>query len=61
MNEVIEIKILDNYIVQLKFKDGFSSEINLKPFLGKGIAKDLLEKEKFETLDLESGGGISFL
>jgi len=60
MEKVVEIKILHNYNVWLKFKDGFSSELNLKPFLGKGIAKDLLKKEKFETLNLESGGGISF-
>ncbi|MGB0879419.1 MAG: DUF2442 domain-containing protein [Polaribacter sp.] len=60
MNKVVEIELLDNYIVWLKFEDGFNNQINLKPFLGKGIAKDLLKKEKFETLHLESGGGISF-
>ena len=60
MNKVIEIKILKNYIVWLKFEDGFSSEINLKPFLGKGIAKELLEEDKFNTLNIEDGGGISF-
>lgn len=60
MNKVIEIKILDNYFVWLKFEDGFSSELDLKPFLGRGIAKDLLEKDKFKTLSLEEGGGISF-
>jgi len=57
MEKVVGINILENYIVWLKFKDGFSSELNLKPFLGKGIAKDLLQKEKFESLNLESGGG----
>jgi hypothetical protein len=61
MNGVIEIKILKDYTVWLKFKEGFSSEINLKPFLGNGIAKDLLEEEKLKTLSLEEGEGISFI
>lgn len=60
MNKIVEVKILENYIVLLKFNDGYSSEIDLEPFLGKGIAKELLAKDKFGTLDLESGGGIAF-
>ncbi len=60
MNRIIDIKILENYTVWLKFNDGFSSKLNLKPFLGKGIAKDLLEKKKFNTLTIENGGGIAF-
>ncbi|MCD4745520.1 MAG: DUF2442 domain-containing protein [Bacteroidales bacterium] len=60
MNKVVEIKILDNYIVWLKFEDGFNSQIDLRPFLGKGIAKELLEEDKFKTLDLEEGGGIAW-
>jgi len=60
MNKVVKIKILDNYIVWLKFEDGFNSQINLKPFLGKGIAKELLDVNKFKTLDLEEGGGIAW-
>ncbi len=60
MNKVIDLKILDNYHVWLKFEDGFSSEINLRPFIGKGIAKELLEEKKFRTLKIEDGGGIAF-
>lgn len=60
MNRVVEIKILENYMVWIKFEDGFSGEINLKPFLGKGITKDLLKEDKFKTLNIEDGGGIAF-
>jgi len=60
MNKVVEIKILEDYNVWLKFDDGFNSQINLKPFLGKGIAKVLLEEDKFRTLTIESGGGIAW-
>ena len=60
MNKVIELKIIADYLVWLKFEDGFSTEIDLKPFLGKGIAKNLLEIEKFNTLELDGSGGIAF-
>ena len=60
MNKIIAIKLLENYKVWLKFDDGFDTQINLKPFLGKGMTKDLLEKDKFNTLRIEAGGGIAF-
>lgn len=60
MNKIIELRIKENYLVWLKFEDGFSTELDLKPFLGKGIAKNLLEREKFNTLDLDGSGGIAF-
>jgi len=60
MNKVVEIKILDNYNVWLKFDDGYNSQINLKPFLGKGIAKELLDVDKFNTLNIEPGGGLAW-
>ena len=60
MNKVIEFKILDNYNVWLKFDDGFNSQIDLKPFLGKGIAKVLLKYDRFKTLSIEPGGGIAW-
>ena len=60
MNQIIELKIVENYTLWLKSKDGFSGKINLRPFLGEGLAKDLLERRNFETVSLENGGGISF-
>lgn len=60
MNKIIELRIIENYLVWLKFEDGFTTELDLKPFLGEGIAKDLLKKEKFMTLGLDGSGGITF-
>lgn len=58
MNEIIEIKVLSNFKIWLKFKDGFITEIHLKPFLGKGITKELLNEEFFNKVEIESGGGL---
>lgn len=60
MNEVIEIKVLEDYLVWLKFSDGEDKVVNLKPFLGKGFTKELLDPEKFRQVLIEPGGGIAW-
>ncbi|MFC3415349.1 DUF2442 domain-containing protein [Algoriphagus hitonicola] len=37
MNEVVEIKVLKDYRVWLRFKDDEVKIVNLRPFLGKGL------------------------
>lgn len=32
MNKIIELRIIENYLVWLKFEDGFTTELDLKPF-----------------------------
>lgn len=58
MNEVVEIKVLDNYQIWIKFNDGVEKIISIQRFLGKGIAKELLEYENFKRVEVEPGGGI---
>lgn len=60
MNEVVEIKILENYHIWIKFRDGLEKIVDLKPFIGKGIFKELLEKEYFYKVFIEPGGGIAW-
>jgi len=60
MNRIVEFKIIKDYMVWIKFEDGFNAELNFKPFIGKGFTKELLEENKFKTLSLEEGGGLTF-
>jgi hypothetical protein len=60
MNEVTEIKVLENFQIWIKFKDGIEKVINFKKFLGKGITKELLNYENFRKVTIEPGGGISW-
>jgi len=60
MNEVIDLKVLDNYQIWIRFKDGIEKIINLQKFLGKGISKELLEYENFKKVSIELGGGIAW-
>ena len=60
MNEVVNLKVLDDFQIWIKFNDGIEKIINFKEFFGKGITKDLLEYENFRKVSIEPGGGISW-
>lgn len=60
MNEVIEIKTLENYLIWLKFSDGQEKVVDLKPFIGKGFTKELLTIDKYNEVFIEPGGGIAW-
>ena len=60
MNVVIELKVLDNFHIWIRFKGGSEKTVDFKPFIGKGISKDLLIEENFRRISLESGGGIAW-
>lgn len=60
MNEIIDIKVLDNYQIWIRFKDGIEKIVNIHRFLGKGITKELLDYENFKKVTIEPGGGIAW-
>jgi len=60
MNEVTSIKVLNDYQIWIKFKDGIEKIVNFRKFLGKGITKELLEYKNFKKVTIEPGGGISW-
>ncbi len=60
MNEVVKVKTKEKYLVWLKFADGEEKVVNLKPYIGKGFSKELLEQVKFRKVFIEPGGGIAW-
>jgi len=60
MNKVVNLELKNNHHIKIKFNDGFEGEIDLKPFLGKDNAKELLEEQNFKTLSIETGGGLAW-
>lgn len=58
MYKIIDIKVLDNYKLWVKFNDGEERKVDVLPFLNRGIAKDLLDHDKFREVKIDSGGGI---
>jgi len=60
MNEVVEIKALEKFLIWLRFSDGEEKVVNLVSFIGKGFTEELLDKEKFDQVFIEPGGGIAW-
>ena len=60
MNKLIDLKVLQDYRIWLRFKDGEEKIINFRPFIGKGFAAELLDREKFQKAFIEPGGGIAW-
>lgn len=60
MHRLINIKLLEGYKIHLYFEDGLNSEIDFESFLQKGFARELLNKENFKQVYIESGGGLAW-
>ncbi len=60
MNEIVEVKAKGNYFVWIKFRNGQEKTVDLKPFIGKGFTKELLDTTKFNQVFVEPNGGIAW-
>lgn len=60
MDKVISVKPLENYLLEIKFADGFRKVIDIQPFIGKGISVALKDEAYFRQVTLEDGGGITW-
>ena len=55
MRNIIEAKPLDNNMLYIKFDNGVSFDIDLKPFIKTGVSKALKEKIFFDKVKVEDG------
>ena len=60
MDKVISVNVLENYLLEIEFSDGFHKVIDIHPFIGKGISSALKDEAYFRQVDLEDGGGIAW-
>lgn len=58
MNEVIDFEILEGYKIKLSFQDGYSGIVDIRPMIGEGFTKELLQQEEFNKVQIEPGGGL---
>jgi len=49
----IEVKALDNFIIQIRFEDGVSGQIDLSSLKGKGVFKVWSDYEKFKSVYID--------
>jgi hypothetical protein len=60
MNKIIELKLLGDFLLLLKFNDGESKNIDFRSLIGEGISSQLLDKEYFKQVAIDNGGGIEW-
>jgi len=58
MNELIEIYVLDDFNIRLKFNDGTEKIINFRPFIGQGFTSELLDYDNFKKVSIDPAGGL---
>lgn len=48
------------YLIEIEFEDGLRKAVDLGPFIGRGIAAQLLDEAYFRQVEIESGGGLAW-
>ena len=52
--EVIEAKIIKDFLIELTFDDLKKGRVDVRPYLGKGIFKSLIDKKKFRQMKVNA-------
>ena len=52
--EIIEAKIIKDYTVEIIFNDFKKGVVDLRQYLGKGIFKELVDKNKFRRMKVDA-------
>ncbi|MEI6816076.1 MAG: DUF2442 domain-containing protein [Bacteroidota bacterium] len=60
MNKILEIKVVSDYCIWIKFNDGSVKVVDFKDIIGQGLSKELLNKDYFMKVAIESGGGLEW-
>jgi len=58
IHKIVKALALENYKVKIFFDDGLEKVIDLEKKLGKGIAKELKNKDTFKNIRVGSSGEI---
>lgn len=59
-HRISAFELIKDYLVEIRFEDGLTFNVDLKEYLNKGFAKELLDKTKFSEIYNESGGGLAW-
>ena len=59
-HKISAFELIKEYLVEIQFEDGLTFNVDLKEYLKKGFAKELLDKMKFSEVYIEPGGGLAW-
>lgn len=60
IHRIADFKFLSGYLIELIFEDGLRKVVDLEPYIGRGIAAQLLDEAYFRQVAIESGGGLAW-
>ena len=60
MNTVVQVQPMQDHHLKLTFADGYTGIVDVRPLIGKGFTKELLDMEQFKLVATEPGGGIAW-
>lgn len=60
MQHVERIEVIGKYKIWVRFSDGEEKVVNVRPLIGEGFTKELLESENFNEVYIEEGGGLAW-
>ena len=60
MHKIIAFKIGEDFQIWLQFQDGESKVIDFTTLIGKGISAALLDRDYFDQVSIDNGGGLEW-
>jgi hypothetical protein len=60
MEKIIKVKPLNDLKVWVKFADGFSADVDIKPFIRGGISDSLKDEKFFKEVEVDEFNGITW-
>ena len=60
MNTIVKVVPEGNMKLNIRFSDGFTADLDVKPFIKGGISEKLLDPTVFDRVFIDEFGGISW-
>jgi hypothetical protein len=60
MEKIVQVRPLNDFRVWVKFADGFSADVDIKPFIRGGISDSLKDEKYFRDVKVDEFNGITW-
>lgn len=60
MHQIEKLEIWEGYELHVVFENGQEKTVNIRPYIGNGFTKELLDLEEFQKAFIEPGGGVAW-
>lgn len=60
MHSIVDASYVEDYVLHLKFSDGFESDYDFKPFLWGEVGLPLLDLARFQEFFVDDSGALNW-